>query len=420
MVRLAILLVLLLLSIWEWVGGTRKYVYWLALTGLFAFFSLRYGQGTDYITYMSIYANVAPLHTFPSFSSFAYNTVEIGFFYLMSFFRMLGVHYILFVAILTAFGLFCLHRFIRRFSPLPMLSLTFYFAVYSLVYMESALRQMIALGIATGWVFVDWTDGKRLRAICGIVLASLLHTSAAVLLLLPILFWRPRSLYIIEWKWQTTAALAVAFVAAAAAFNLVNLSPIIGRLPSGLAYRIMAYYTRDLSLMALANRGVFLAIVLLLAWRSRDALTAPEKLLVNLYILGFAIYIMLMSFDLIASRMNIYFRIVDVCLIPLLFYKNRQLVNRSIVALPILLGLMSFLYVKDISTTMDYAQYYSSNPLHYPYVTVFNTDRILEEKFVNVKNATAMNAYQAGGMSWDEYYDSLQRKPVNRSPLVPY
>ena len=31
-----------------------------------------------------------------------------------------------------------------------------------------------------------------------------------------------------------------------------------------------------------------------------------------------------------------------------------------------------------------------------------------------------MNAYQTGGASWDEYYNSLLRKPANRSRITSY
>ena len=31
-----------------------------------------------------------------------------------------------------------------------------------------------------------------------------------------------------------------------------------------------------------------------------------------------------------------------------------------------------------------------------------------------------MNAYETGGLSWDEYYNSLLRKPTNRSRIVTY
>ena len=179
MVRLAILLVLLGLTVWEWFAGARKYAYWAALTGLFVFFSLRYGQGTDYITYMGIYANVPALHTFPNFFAFQYNKIEIGFFYLISLCKMLRMHYAVFIALITLVSLLCLNRFIRRFCPLPMFALTIFYAVYSLTYMESAIRQLLPLSIALGWVLPNWVDKRRWRAIAGIVVATLLHTSAA-------------------------------------------------------------------------------------------------------------------------------------------------------------------------------------------------------------------------------------------------
>ncbi len=420
MVRLAILLVLLGFTIWEWRSGEHKPVYWLSMAFLFVFFSLRYGQGTDYLTYLSIYANVPPLTQFPNYFAFQYNKIEIGFYYFMSFFRTFGVHYVLFVAIVTFLSLACLHRFIKKFCPLPMFALTFFFAVYSLTYMESALRQMLALSIAMGWVFIDWVNGKRFRPMIGIALASTLHTSAALLFLLPVLFWYPRPLYLIEWKPKKIAAVLFALLAATAVINFVDLTPLIKILPARLEYTISYYYVKQLNLMAVLNRSLFMAIVFALTYRAREQLSDREKLLFNLYCVGYGLYLLFMSFDLIASRTNINFRVVDICLIPLLFYKNRDLVKRTFVGMPVMLLLVSFLYVKDMTAIMDFSQYYSGNPLDYPYITVFNTDELLDNKFVNIKNAQAMNAYQTGGFSWDEYYHTLQRKPSVRSPIVPY
>lgn len=422
MVRLAILLVLLCLTVFEWRRGVRKPLYYCCLFGLFAFFSLRYGQGTDYLTYLSIYANVPPLYQFPNFFAYQYNKVEIGYFYLMSFFRMFGTHYALFVALVTAFSLACIHRFIKRFSPLPIFALTVFYAVYSITYMESAIRQLLALSILLGWVFIEWADGRRLRAVLGILLASTMHTSAIVMLALPILFWNPRPLFIIEWRFRRTALWGALLMVAAAVINFVDLTPLISLLPAQLEYTILEYYTQnsEISWLALMNRTLFMGIIFVLAWRAKDRLISREKLLFNLYVIGYAVYLLFMRFELIASRTNVNFRVVEICLLPLLLSKNRDLVRKTLVALPVMLALLSFLYVKDISAMMGFAQYYSSNPLHYPYITVFNMDTLMDSKFVNVKNANAMNAYRVGGSSYDEYYESMQRKPSVRSQILPY
>lgn len=422
MVRLAILAVMLGLTIREWRHGPNKFIYYLALTGLFAFFSLRYGQGTDYLTYLSIYANVQPLSSFPSYAAFQYNKIEIGFFYLMSFFRMLHVHYVVFVAILTLFSLFMIDRFLQRFCPLPFFGLTFFFAVYSLVYMESGIRQLFSLSVALGWVYPAWQKRRRVLALIGVVFASAMHNSAVVMLLLPLFFWKEGKLFFIEWKKKTTLIVLGAGLALVLAVNFINLMPLISLLPARLEYTISSYYleNHNLSLTALANRGLFMLIVFFLALRAKDELSPREKFLFNLYAVGFCVYVIFMSFDLIASRTNVYFRIVEIALIPALFARNRDFVRRLRVAFPAMLLLLAFLYVKDITAVMDYSEYYSSKPWEYPYITIFNSDELLDAKYVNIKNANAMNAYQTGGASWDEYYNSLLRKPANRSRITSY
>lgn len=421
MVRLGILAVLLCATFWEWRRGARKSMYYLALLSLLIFFSLRYGQGTDYLTYLSIYANVPPLSQFPLYTAYSYNKIEIGFFYIISFCRMLGLHYTLFIAAIAAFSFFGIHRFIKRFCPLPVFALTFFYAVYSLVYMESAIRQMLAVGIALGFILPDFVDGKRLRPLLLTAVASLIHTSAALLFVIFILFHKERSIFLIKWPLKRSAILCGVLLAAAAVVNFVNLTSLIEMLPARIAYTILSYYTnRHVSLMPLLNRTLFMLIVLALVYKARNKLSPGEVFLYNLYCIGYALYLLLMSSDLIASRVNLYFRIVDMCLIPLLFQKNRDLVRRTFVALPTMLALCSFLYLKDVSAVMDNAQYYSRNPLHYPYITVFNSSAVMDAKFVNVKNAQAMNAYQAGGLSYDAYYRQLQRKPSVRSTILPY
>lgn len=421
MVRLTILAVLLLLTAWEWRRGTNKFVYLISLTGLFIFFSLRYGQGTDYLTYLSIYANVQPLSAFPSYAAFQYNKIEVGFFYLMSFFRMLHAHYVVFVACVTLFSLLMIDRFLRRFTTLPIFGLTCFFAVYSLVYMESGIRQLISLSIALGWVFPAWQQRRRISALAGIAVATLMHNSAIVMLLV-LLLRKENTIFFIDWKKKTIAIVLAIGAALVFVVNFVNLMPVISLLPARLEYTISSYYLENnhVSITALANRTLFMAIVFFLALRAKNEMSLREKFLFNLYILGFCVYVAFMSFDLIASRTNVYFRIVEIALIPALMVRNRDFVSRLRVAFPAMLLLISFLYVKDISAVMDYAEYYNSKPWEYPYITIFNSERLLDEKYVNIKNASAMNAYETGGLSWDEYYNSLLRKPTNRSRIVSY
>lgn|GEM_PF-2539623 len=424
MVRLAILLVLFACTLYEWYAGPKRAMVYLALTGLFVFFSLRYGQGTDYLTYLSIYANVPSLASFPAYQAFAYNKIEIGFFYIISAFKMVRAHYAVFIAFVTLFSLYGLHRFIKWSGAAPMFALMFFFAVYSLVYMESAIRQMLSIGVALGFVLPGWAGGKRIRPLLGILLASLIHTSAALLFLLPVLFWNERPLFLIGWDRRKAAVCTGLLLLGAAAAAFVDFSAVIRLLPERFAkleHTILSYYlNRRIGLLPFLNRSLFMLAALALAYRARERLSGGEKLLFNLYCVGYGVYLLMMSSDLIASRTTLYFRIVEFCLFPALFYRNRDLIRRAVVAMPAMLALLGFLYVKDIAAAMGDAQYYSRNPLRYPYITVLSATDLLDHKFVNVKNAQAMNAYQAGGVSYDEYYRQLLRKPSVRSPILPY
>ncbi len=424
MVRLVILFVLLSLSFWEWRRGAQKALFLFVLAALAVFFSLRYGQGTDYLTYLSIYANVEPLHTLPNYFAFSYNKIEIGFFYLISFFRMLGAHFTVFIAFVTAFSLFMLARFIRRFAPAsPVFSITVFYAVYSITYMESGIRQMLAIAIILGFVLVEWSNGHHLLPVAGIALASLFHTSALLMLLLPILCWKGNGkLFFIDWRLSKSLILISLILLLSVAINLLNWSRLISLLPARLEYTLWYYYQErsGISYLAFANRTLFAVVIFCFSYHFRRVLTDTDRLLFNMYVIGYLVYLLFISFDLIASRCNVYFRIVEIALIPQLFTKDKHFVVKKIVLLPGLVLLFTFLYVKDISAVMDFAQYYDSNPLHYPYITVFNPDKLLNEKFVNIKNVNAMNAYQTSGFSWNNYYAHLQRKPVNRSTILPY
>lgn len=422
MVRLAILLILLLMTVWEWRRGSNKHLYWAGMAGLFLFFSLRYGQGTDYLNYLSIYATIKPLQMLPNYFEYSFNKVEIGFFYLISFFRMLHMPFTWFIVLVTGSSLLLIDRFIRRFSPLPVFSLFFFFAVYSLTYMESGIRQLMSISLVLGWVLVDWTQGHRWRALIGIALASLLHTSALALLVLPLLFYKERDQWPFSWSLRRLVLLFGGLIAVMLAVNYVNLEPVLRLLPGSVGPTLVYYYltTKSFSPMALANRLLFVVLSLALAWRVRDQMSQKERFLFKLYIVGFCIYLLLMSVDLVASRMNVYFRIVEIALLPALLYRNRDFAKRLVPVVAALLVLVCGIYVKDMRAIMGFSLYYESNPLKYPYVTVMSPETLLDVRYIPIKYEPYMNQAAYGQFDFDNYYRKVQRKPSLSSPVVPY
>ncbi|MDR1570233.1 MAG: EpsG family protein [Oscillospiraceae bacterium] len=420
MVRLAILAALIALSIWEWLQGPNKALYLLTAVGLFAFFSLRYGQGQDYLNYLSIYQTVKPLQMLPSFFEYSFNKIDIGFFYLVSLCRMLHIHFSLFIVILTGGSLLLVDRFIRKFSPLPMLSLTIFFAVYSITYMESGLRQLIALCMMLGWALPDWHQGRRVRSAVVILIAAAMHSSAILLLaILPVFFYHEQQASF-NWNRPRAYILMACAIAASVAINFIPLQPIFSLTPWGPVLNYYYLTTRNFNILALTNRALFALIVCALAFRARDRLSSREWFLFKLYLIGFFIYLLFMSIDLIASRTNVYFRIVELALLPALMYRNRDLGNKLVPALAGLLAIVAFIYVKDIGAVMSFGQYFKSSPLDYPYVTIINPAELMDARYIPVKFEPYMNQSAYGEFDFDEYYRKVTRKPSLNAPYLPY
>ncbi|MDR2657439.1 MAG: EpsG family protein [Oscillospiraceae bacterium] len=422
MVRLIILGVLLALSVYEWLRGPSKAPYWIALGGLFAFFSLRYGQGQDYLNYLSIYATVKPLNMLPNYFLYSFNKIEIGFFYLISFMRMCHVHFSVFVALLSGGSLLMIDRFIRKFSPLPVLSLTCFFAVYSLTYMESGLRQLIALCLMLGWALPDWLAEKRLRSALVFCVAATMHASALLALAVLLVFFHGEQRAAWDWKLKWVALCTGLVLIAMLIINFVNLTPILQRFPEPYG-SVLIYYlrtARSFSLLALANRLIFLVIIGALTFRARDRLTAREWFLVKFYAVGFLVYLTFMSVDLIASRTNVYFRIVEFALLPALLYRNRDLNLKIAPAFAAILAMLGFIYIKDVRAIMDFGQYFRTNPTEYPYITILKPAELMEVRYIPVKFEPYMNQAAYGQFDFVEYYRRVLRKPSITSQILPY
>ncbi|MDR2506054.1 MAG: EpsG family protein [Oscillospiraceae bacterium] len=422
MIRLAVLAALLLLAVWEWFSGPNKALYIAAVAGLFAFFSFRYGQGQDYLNYLSIFETIKPLQMLPNYFLYSFNKIDVGYFYLISFLKMLHVNFTVFIFIITGGSLLLIDRFIRKFSPLPLLSLAVFYAVYSITYMESGLRQLIALCLILGFALPEWHRGKKMRACLVILIAATMHMSVLlVLAVLPIFFFGEQKKEF-GWKIKPMAIIFGIVLAGSAVINFVPLSPILTRIPGQVGSILNYYYTtsRSLSLPAIGNRLLFTAIACALAYRARERLSARDWFLFKLYLIGFVVYIAFMSIDLIASRTNVYFRIIEFALLPSLLYLNKDLGNKILPALAAFLLVISFIYVKDIRAVMQFGQYFSNNPLEYSYITIFDPAQIMEKRYIPVAFEPYMNQAAYGEFDFNEYYRKVLRKPSHNSPYLPY
>jgi hypothetical protein len=168
-------------SMGKWKHGLK-----FSLLTIFIFLALRYDFGNDYMSYFEIFKDINSYKTL-NLNLIAVKGVEIGWIYLNRFFGLFGEHgFFLMIAFLAAVTCYILYRFIKKYVPPKY----YWFAVfiyvfdpYHMLVLSSAMRQQVAVIIflrATDFI----VDNKPLKYIIAIIVASLFHTSAIILLIL--------------------------------------------------------------------------------------------------------------------------------------------------------------------------------------------------------------------------------------------
>lgn len=171
----------LLESIGKWKHGLK-----FSLFTIFIFLALRYDFGNDYMSYFEFFEDINSYKTL-NLNLITVKGTEIGWLYLNRFFGLFGERgFFLMVTFLAGVTCYILYRFIKKYVPPNY----YWFAIFMYVFdptkmlvLSSAMRQQVA-----GIIFLRATDfivdNKPLKYIIAIIIASLFHTSAIILLIL--------------------------------------------------------------------------------------------------------------------------------------------------------------------------------------------------------------------------------------------
>lgn len=354
-----IVLILALLSLKREISDFTIAAVVIVITALLVF---RYGQGTDYFAYNYLIERNISLHD--ALTDTTDNHGETGF-------RMLAV---LFhgrsTLMIAAIGLYdmamtarfmwknCTNKAFTLFLLLPTVLLTYYF---------SAIRQgiVIATFLGLGISLVEKKAWKRYIVLCFAM--ALMHSVALVLLAIP--FLEKVSL-----KTELTVFLPISvalgcLISIPFTHQYLLLIPVIGKY-------IGIYPAGSLGIGTLVSRAITLTIMLLFyySWKEETGLQGDDPWWIKAYIFGQILYFALMPYMLIATRVYICFKILEVWFIPnMLLLNNRY---RQIMAVYLIM-LTSLVYVSNINTYIWEAGYNDSiNCINYPYISVFNKNEI--------------------------------------------
>lgn len=184
---LAVFAVLVLLAIVEreqrWPGISAA-----VILGLMC--GLRYETGFDWVEYELHYLYTPGFGDTNIYTSITTFSAEPGFELLNRVLRTLRADFQWLLCVIGFFNLFILYKFIRRFSPLVVVILVWYYGFVFLTGQMATIRQALSVSFIY-LAFIQNNDGNRYRAVILSVISVLFHTFSMVFVPLVFLTARP-------------------------------------------------------------------------------------------------------------------------------------------------------------------------------------------------------------------------------------
>lgn len=375
MFYIVVFLCLCFLSYCEFKGKTFKY---LSLEVLFCLITLvtvlRYGQGTDYFAYMDVFDKTPALtSTYNIYEIFNLNNdFEFGFIFLISIFKTLKLNFTVFCGVMGIITMMLFYKFIKENSKLPITSFSIFYVFYYLVYVLSGIRQGLAIAIFVG-IGIDLYKRKKYKEfILLILLTATIHVSVLITL----------AIFVVDRLGSSYKFYAVLAVLTILIIYFNFDVAIINMMPDFLSEKLSMYLEDGkASLLAFVNRFTILLLVLFYSHGEKE-----DKNLVlfkNIYIFSFVLYLLTMKSMTISTRINLYFKIFEIILIPnvvaILLETSKKFKAVQLYGISMLI--VSVLLLKTLNAFLDEGYYKDHvNVINYPYVTVFNKDDLWKYK----------------------------------------
>jgi small-conductance mechanosensitive channel len=367
-----IFLILLFFSTYFLMKKQKKIVHNVLSFLLLSFVTLRYGQGSDYFSYIFIFQNSAELfETAIKTKEFSYLTQEIGFAAISYLWiKLLNFSPETLSALFSAVSFLLVWFFIRKYSISPIISLFIYYCTFYLIYPFSGIRQGICIGVFLLYLIPLLQERKYTHYYVISALLFTMHFSSVILFIIPIVnlvkSYKPIHVYLFG-----LIALLIGLLLHQLLFSFFSTLDLIGG-------KIEAYTeTNSLDIISLLLRiSILIPVMFTYKIYERESIM---DLFLKIYIFGFFLYLIFMSSALISARLNVYMRHLEIILLVdtlILIFKKKEM---RILSYFYIFAIMSVLYTKNINAFILQGPYRSEvNFFNYPYVSVFNKKDITE------------------------------------------
>ena len=344
---------------------------------LFLFSSFRYSLGSDYFSYAYIY-EVMPYNILRAITAEIHS--EVGFKFIIVLFKNLGITYPIFLSVVSLLVLFLFGKVIVKESKYPLVSIQIFYSTYYLIYLNSSIRQAIAMGIVFYSFHQFYLRNRHKEFIGSVFIATSIHVTALFILLIYISMFFYKEI-IIEKKYKIIKLTLIVYSLTVIILNVTDIPYFIFITIFNIR-RLETYFTSNISLLSLFSKLLFFIIISLIYFYNKKNNTETIKKYYIVYVTGMLVYFLSMSAP-ISSRILEYFTMFEVMLIPwVIFYKkiNRQKMN----VYGIITFLLLILLVKDLNSFTYQENYVKKGMMNYRYFTIFNKEKIHEYKEIDI------------------------------------
>lgn len=365
---LIVFLILAAGAAWEWFWPQYgKYIYWGCWGLAAACLCLRFGQGTDYVTYHAIYETI-PAHIDLAQGYICGFYPEIGWRLISALFKLFHAPFWVFTFALGLADMLLLHRFLNKYVPLRTAGLFLSYPVLYIVYLVSGLRQGLAICFFLGVAVPFYVEKKWGGYVVAVVIAASFHKVGYAWLILPAVYYLPLGVML------TLLGLSIAG----------GLILQMGAVEQWLAGLLPFYHVKqfllegDLSLFAVGERLISAAAVLLLYfWKKKEeGVEQRTTLFLKAYLCGTCFYMLLCGSSYYASRYCVIFKVLE-CALIMAFVEAKDIVAKFgavfFLALTLVMG------VKNLDAMVSEGYYYERKGVtiwDFPYISVFYPDEI--------------------------------------------
>lgn len=341
MIYIFIFILLFIASLIEinFIVDRKNYFFIFCLLVLIFFIGGRYGNGADYYRYETIFRNINIsnfyLHDDPGFSAVALGLKKFGF----------STEFVFFVFSLIQISLIGFYIATNLKYRFP--ALLVYYSLYMFPFGFNAIAQGISVGIILCSIrFIE--EKKHIHVIVMGVLSFLFHKIGLLIIIIYLI-------YNLKITMRNLICMTMFLALISIILNYCFTNDIfISVLPNDFQSIISSYklqYSNSIDIVSITARIVMLLFVSLFLMRYN----LSERRTYLAYCIGFAVYIILASNDLLATRINLSFKILELALVCGTFTKIKKSETKSFM----LVGISVFLFAVLISAMR--------NPELYPY-----------------------------------------------------